>query len=279
MEIVRRNYDSFSALIEDALKPPHKDYPRRTERTSRRVKERYDEFHSCRDFDEAARFAFKWEDGAKRIGDIRGKIGLGKQRKTELRRRPNMPGALMMGDYLAGHPEPYAYAAQVPVNSERKGKSKVVRVLINLACSGGIPVEVMEARGAACLAMVDAIESAGYSAEVTVGSASQYSKGWGEPDKQYEYKCIVKRAGDRLNLNSVAFAIANIDTFRRIIFGAREHRDGIYSAMPVTFDNTDGYDIYVGEAFLNQPQWKSPEASRKWVIETLAAQGIELTEE
>jgi hypothetical protein len=257
-----KRYDSLGGLIEDALKPaPSLGY-----RSSRGYQRG---FHSVPSFEEAATLAFNWQDGVQRMSKIRANIAMGKQWRKVIYRRPNMPGSLMMGDYLAGHPEPYAAIKRKPDDNARKGKSPVVKVFVNLACSASISNDALEARGAAVLALVDAIEAAGYAAEVVVGSHSKVGR------NTYDYRVAVKRAGDKLALNSVAFAMGNPDTFRRFIFGAREAEFSVQSAMPIEWDDIPEDAIHIGcmNTQYGNP-WNSPEGARTWIVQELAKQGI-----
>ena len=256
------NYPSFGALIEDALKPA----PGLSYRGSRGYSEG---FHSVPSFDEAATLAFNWPEGVKRMSAVRANIAQGKAWRKTVYRRPNMPGSLMMGDYLIGHPEPYAAIRRKPENTMRKGKTPVVRVFVNLACSAGISNTSLEARGAAVLAMVDAIEAAGYSAEVVVGAHS------GKGSASYDFRVMVKRASDKLNLNSVAFALGNPDTFRRFIFGAREATLGLQSCSVLEWNDIPEDAIHIGCMNVEYGhKWTTPESSRKWIVSELAKQGI-----
>lgn len=261
MKYVKR-YESLGGLIDDALKPA----PGMYRRPSRGYTPR---FHSVPSFEEAASLAFNWTQGVERMSQIRSAIAMGKQWRKVMGRRPNMPGSLMMGDYLAGHPEPYATIRRKPENTARKGKAPVVRVFVNLACSASIRPAALEARGAAVLAMVDAIESAGLSAEVVVGSHSQVRS------NSYDYQVKVKAAGAPLNVNSVAFAIGNPDTFRRFIFGAREAEYGVSTAMPIEWTDVPADAIHIGcmNTEYGNP-WGTPESSRAWVVSELAKQGV-----
>jgi predicted RNA binding protein YcfA (HicA-like mRNA interferase family) len=257
-----KRYDSLGGLIEDALKPA----PSYVYRGSRGYSPG---FHSIPSFEEAAELAFNWTDGVRRMSKIRADIAQGKQWRKVIYRRPNMPGSLIMGDYLAGHPEPYAAIRRKPDDNARRGKSPVIKVFVNLACSAAISNSALEARGAAVLAMTDAIEAAGYAAEVVVGSHSQVGR------NTYDYRITVKRAGDKLNVNSVAFAMGNPDTFRRFIFGAREAEFEISSATPIEWTDIPKDAIHIGcmnTAFGHK--WKTPEDSRRWIQEQLKAQGI-----
>jgi len=257
-----KRYASLGGLIEDALKPAPSLYRRSSRGYSAG-------FHSVPTFEEAASLAFNWPEGVKRMSAIRAQISQGKQWRKTIYRRPNMPGSLMMGDYIQGHPEPYAAIRRKPENTNRKGKTPVIRVFVNLACSAGISNTSLEARGAAVLAMVDGIEAAGYSAEVVVGSNSQVGR------NTYDYRITVKRAADKLNVNSVAFAMGNPDTFRRFIFGAREAEFGIQGATPIEWRDIPEDAIHIGCMNIEYGhKWTTPESSRAWVIEQLAAQGI-----
>lgn len=257
-----KHYNSLGSLIEDALKPA----PLVSHRSSRGYQEG---FHSLPSFEDAASLAFNWPEGVKRMSKIRANIAMGKQWRKVMYRRPNMPGSLIMGDFIAGHPEPYAAIRRKPADTARKGMGPVVKVFVNVACSSAISATSLEARGSAVLAMVDAIESAGYAAEVVVGSHSRKS------GKTYDYRITVKRASDKLNVNSVAFAIGNPDTFRRFIFGAREAEFGIWNATPIEWLDIPSDAIHVGCMNTEYGHlWETPEQSRQWIVDQLATQGI-----
>jgi hypothetical protein len=144
--------------------------------------------------------AFRWDDGAARVESLRGKISAGVERfRSESYRSATLPGAVSMADYIAGKPKPVI--ARRRTDDTVKGRGKVQRLVLNASASGAIGASVLERRGAAVMALADAIEKRGGRVEIVVALGIRQGV-----DQLHAY-VTVKRASQRLNLNSVAFAM------------------------------------------------------------------------
>ena len=224
---------------------------------------------------DAARLAFGWDDGAARVERTRVAIAAhGLKPRNVSRMREVGPGVVSMGAFLSGHPQPYVIIE--PGNEVRPG-GKIVRIAVNIAASGGIGREVIETRGAAVCAVVDALERAGRRVEVTT------VHGVRNGTARLTYRVRVKGAEDKLNLRTVAFALAHGSYLRRIGFSIMEHESaemrsaigvigGGYGSPAEVEDH--GADVYLGAMSYGDPNFESEDSARAWVRHTLASQGV-----
>lgn len=238
-------------------------------------------WHGTASFDEAKAIAFNWAEGVERIERVKARLSVKSQRtRKKIVAREAGPGVLSMGKFVAGHPQPY-------MNLEddtrvAKGRGKVVKVVVNITASAVVDTEVIERRGAAMLAMLAAMEQAGKRVELTIVSAVT---GTGRSSRSRSEMVVkVKSAQQKLNLNSVAFAVAHPSMLRRFMFAAQERQDEAYRnrfkvgggyGRPTEYEVSDG-TIYLGMMMGFEPQWDSEESASAWVRDTLAAQGINL---
>ena len=102
--------------------------------------------------------------------------------------------------------------------AERKGPGRVVPVVCHVGGQGGVSTDSFARRGAAAIAIIDALESAGYRAEVWICSESTDSHN----GKRFEFRCLIKRAEDALELDRLAFLISSPAVQRRFLFRFRE---------------------------------------------------------
>ena len=99
----------------------------------------------------------------------------------------------------------------------------IVRILTGQGVRSGVENDWVIARGAALLSHVDRLEDAGYSVELAAVHASNYN-GW-----RHETHYTVKRAGEALELDRLAFVLAHPSMHRRMVFSIREQgRDPNY---------------------------------------------------
>lgn len=93
------------------------------------------------------------------------------------------------------------------------GAGRIVRIMIDVAAWGGDSAQGMIRRGAGAIALVDALEQSGRSCEVIACST------WGK-------ECVtlvpVKRAGEALEIDRMAFMLAHPSMERRLMFSAAE---------------------------------------------------------
>jgi hypothetical protein len=89
---------------------------------------------------------------------------------------------------------------------------RVVPVFFNTSCSSAISAENIARKGAAALALVDAIEGSGARVELTIAGA------FVGKSRRLNVQVIAKRAEDPLELDRMAFLMTHPCTFRRLFF-------------------------------------------------------------
>ena len=276
---VEREWNSLTEFLGFALGESAMDS---YSRTSRREESSYGGgWFGTQNMNAAESMAFNWPEGAERVNKMRALVSLGDVRKQkEVVAIRKAPGRLDMGRVMQGHP--YAFQRVIDSDHDQKGTSRnVVDIVLNACVSGGVDTDVIEARGAAMLALAEALEQRGKKVRITVGMANNGGCG-------IDYKIVVKQAGQPLNLNSVAFAVANPSFFRRFIFSAMECESaGVRRSVHVG----SGYGyvgefkpeslpkncIYMGGAdFRKSDQWNNPGVIQEWIKDECRKQGIDI---
>jgi hypothetical protein len=138
---------------------------------------------------------------------------------------------LDVGRLMSGEPEAFGSMQQVEWGG---GQSKVVRVEVNVVCSGGLSPASFAARGAAAAAFADLVESSGRRVEIYALRAASKGGRLSEPDHQIRVK--LKSANEPLDLAKVALAIADPGLYRRAMW-AISANDGVpaSSCSPVAY--------------------------------------------
>jgi len=98
---------------------------------------------------------------------------------------------------------------------------RVVSVIVNIGGNCDVTAETYRNRGAAALAVIDALESAGARVEVTLRQRSKLNKA-----RLYNFAAVVKRAEDVLELDRMAFLLMHASVQRRFMFRLREQSAG-----------------------------------------------------
>jgi hypothetical protein len=121
---------------------------------------------------------------------------------------------------------------------ESPHNGKVLTLILDTALSAYMDKDVMCARGAAVIALVEAFDMCGFQLEIwcehTCGSSRTSTT-----DLFSELVCIA-RAGEPLDINAVMFPLGNTDYRRRIGFGFDE---GTQEAHKFGFSGSNGYGI------------------------------------
>lgn len=262
------NYGEFLALCEQEL-PPFEE--------SRRCapSERWD--LNC-GFAGALKLARDgWPEGRKTISEISEKLDslVGETiRKADI--QWEVTGDFVdIGRYLTGEPECMGQFTEIELPST----GKIVRVMVNLSASAGIDSHDMVKRGAAAVALIDALESCGRQCELFIVSAQTSTYGNGT----HETIVPVKRAGEHMELDRLAFTLAHPANYRRLFFAAWEHessalRDNIGYRRHSNYGNPDRASAFDKECNVIVPHmlWHgNNEATLQWVYSELKKQGIE----
>lgn len=113
---------------------------------------------------------------------------------------PNVPMA------VAGEP-----ACMVTIGEQERATRPYVRFHLSCSASGGISAETIQARGAAVLAWIDALEQAGARCEIMLHFKAKGSHYAG-------FTCLVKRAEEHLDIDRLAYVLVNPAMLRRHAF-------------------------------------------------------------
>jgi hypothetical protein len=120
---------------------------------------------------------------------------------------PTVPAA------VAGDP-----ACMVSFNPDAERQRPVVRLSIKMGGSGNFNQSEFFNFGTAVVAVIDALEGAGYRCEI---EAVNHARSRGN-DSRSTYRLMVKEAQDVVDLDRIAFVFAHAGAFRRLGFAAIE---------------------------------------------------------
>lgn len=171
--------------------------------------------------------------------------------------------------YLAGDPEHMvSYGAHIAAKP-------VIKLVVNVVAAHFVPAEHLINRGSAVVALVDAIESNGNSVELTALEVAEVGKSIAV------YSVALKKAGEVLSIDDIAFGLGHPDMLRRIFFSIME-RDpwtegkgfvsgyGRCSDMP---DECIPWDtVYLGGVKDDKRSYRTPESAMAKVRELYEAQ-------
>jgi len=169
------------------------------------------------DFDEAIELAKNgWPKGRELFADMAGQAALQmKEQRASISfdvagSYPSIPR------YLSGELE-----NMVTSNPELQSVRKIIKIIVGLSVSHSNEDFVIKNRGAAIAGLIDAVEDAGNSVELAV---FHHCEAGGDPTPIRTYTEIeVKKAGEPLDLDLLAFAITHPAVLRRLIFAQTEH--------------------------------------------------------
>jgi hypothetical protein len=236
-------------------------------------------FQACKSFEAADNLArYGWTEGRTSIEAVVTSVGLGSYARVQ-EFVPDVSGAVVdVAAAIAGVPESMLEFVEV----DKRGAGKLIRLVVNCVAHAGIHADTLKRRGAAVLALVDALESAGLVAEVDI-VFFEHSTG------DHVTVVHVKRAGETFDPDRLAYAVAHPDFFRRHIFATWERQapqvrkelgveGGSYGypkdAEDVGFEIAEG-DIYLPRVQDNGGDWANEKTVKAWVLQQLAEQGVE----
>lgn len=184
-----------------------------------------------------------------------------------------------VGSFLSGEPECMGTFVYAPV------EQPVVQIVANVRVNAAVGHDVIETRGLATLALIDALERAGRRCEVIAISAGT---GWGKlGDGPHVERIVLKRPQEQANPGLLAFALSHPAMLRRLLFSfeetlpakVREHFGyggpfgGGYNA-PCEVPKDMRGDVYVTCADFKDGRWRGKDTAEAWVREQLAKQGV-----
>ena len=232
-------------------------------------------------FAEAERLArCGWPEGRERITETREAIKRVLCSKI-IRPEPRMADA---GDeidvpvYLSGEPEHWI---EYPITEAKATGGRIISLGFNLFISSGVAKELFENRGAAMLAMIDALEDGGYRCELNLCMGAACENG----SLSYQMTVPVKQPGDPSELDRLAMVLIHPAMFRRLQFAVGETDTGAcraafgvskYYWLPGRFDEASTMDFFFecmssGE---DNSAWLTPQSSTAEVLRLLKASGL-----
>lgn len=173
---------------------------------------------------------------------------------------------------LIGEPEAWLNTEQVEVQAPALHNLKLV---FNFSTSAGVDSEYIQRRGAAIVALISLLQKTRRSVEVVAGAKSMNR----QTGQFFSMNVTIKKAGDSLDLDKLAFALIHPCFQRRLYFGVQE---AAWEQLPVGYgkiiDLEDKGDIYIGGMNSSTHEFKSNESTEQWILEELKKQGVELKE-
>lgn len=222
MPYIRKDFDSIGDLVREACDESIKiraNLVATSHDTGR------DDFFWTSNFDEAVTLATNgWSDGAARVVARRDGLEpwLAAAKAAKVRQHSyDVTGDYVdVGRHLSGEAECFG----VEIDSEGGNTfGRVVSIRLNQAVSGSVDPEAIAARGVVVLLAVDLLESCGIRCEVILSKGSISSNYSGSVrNLQVDSNVVVKRAGDPVDLDRLAFWIAHPASFRRFGFRINE---------------------------------------------------------
>lgn len=194
----------------------------------------------------------------------------------------NVSGSVVdVGRFCSGEPECFMEFTEKTV----EGPGRIVTITVNMFVSAGIDERTVFLRGAGVLTLVDALEEAGYSVAI---NGRYYMKGKGH-DRHEDFLFPVKRPGEAVESDRLAFVFCHRSMTRRLMFATGEHLKGFrenaghnprgYYGSPVSpMDDKmpEGTTIYLKSLDYERESFSSEANVTAWVLKQLVAQGIEV---
>ena len=154
-----------------------------------------------------------------------------------------------------------------------KDETKFCHIGVNLFYSCGVGHDVINMRGGAICAIVDALESIGYRCEITcVVAATDYD--------QYAMSTVVKNFGDALDLDRLAFITTHPAMFRRVVatnaskFSSFHSRGGF--RCDEKHDINKGFDIYFEQLRGYAEEFRDFNKCEAKILDLLRKQGVDI---
>lgn len=172
---------------------------------------------------------------------------------------------------------------------KRGASSNIIRMVVNITASAGVPTEVIMAKGTMVAALAMLMEYAGVSVEIVAFLGASERDEYRHPDKgrgkALEVYTTIKNAGEALNPMSIAFALAHPAALRRFGFACMEeipNQDfldaiGIPGCYGFACEASHPGDIYIPSAKAGFREWADTGLARKWVMEIMKEQGLVLS--
>lgn len=178
-----------------------------------------------------------------------------------------------IGNYISNDPECFITKEY----DENNKNGKIITIVCSISFSAAISPQTIIQRGAMICALIDAIEYAGYRAEVICNDASsKYASNRDGADKDrgwFEIDVTIKKANQALNRIELAFCLAHPAMLRRIMFSVAEIEGWSDFAANYGYPSkaTNYGDLYIEEVF---SAVVSDDKAIDWIVAELQKLGI-----
>lgn len=220
-----------------------------------------------------------WPDGADAIASITervaGAVALPRYTPVDA---PALACAYDPGAVIAGDPDCWLEPEFVPAPASGAG---VISIVANISASSGISSGVITRRGIAIAALVVALERSGRAVTLDIADAGTRI---GPYERSATRARIHASGAGEIDQRLAVLALTWPGVLRRLWFSLCDQDPAAAAisraAYGVPADTPEGErgDIYIPRMHLSERQWNTPESAVAWVIDTLAAQGVELVE-
>jgi hypothetical protein len=213
-----------------------------------------------------------WPEGMERVRDISLPVMDSIASSTEAVRgrwRWDVQGAdYDVGTYLAGVPECWLDRSAIKTKP-------LITISANIVSSWAIPKEALEMRGAAVVALTQALQTAGYAVRVYAIEGMLPRPG---KRNVWHRVCLTDDKGGPLDMDRLLFALAHPSAARQLGYALGCNAAGVSTGdigWPSDNQNTmppDEWasDIYLHAPYISDTRWNDKESVTKWVTETYA---------
>ncbi len=258
--MAKYHFDTFTAFLEAAKKG------------TAIGKDRYSDGWAGQDavtYPEALKLAENgWPNGRKDVRAIADKLELASHVHRQQIINDVVGDCWDMGKVVTGEPECAMLFESIP---EEQTGVNIIRLVVNTAFNAGFNESLIRARGAAILALVEALELAGKRLEITA-IFSEASGGWREnPD---DVRVVIKHSDETAQDDLIAFALAHPSFSRRFAHLIVGH--GISPGDPADCLNLECCDLYIPACHLSDKRWSSEQSMLNWIKSELAKHGVKL---
>ena len=181
--------------------------------------------------------------------------------------RRDVAGAYFdVGDFLAGEPECFWEQQDEPAKP-------VVEVIVNASMNAAVEADVIRNRGAAAVALCDALANDGYTIDLQVVQVSSKL-----PLQGRMFESVVHFPNNPLDLDAVSYAVSNAGYVRRLGFGLKEMVTGYSNLNPVCFYGMpDDIKPEAGQIYFtssnhrsfSEYDYETPERAARHILEAL----------
>lgn len=161
-----------------------------------------------------------------------------------------------VGAFCSGEPECMFH--NEPSIVEAAGR--IVKIVVNGTASAGVESHSLIRRGVIICALIDALEFAGYSAEVVLFNSCKDNRGGAERNG---FSVPLKLSGEALEMDRLVFAIAHPAMLRRLGFAvwsqnrafvAAQKVGGGHFGIPCDAEGEEQGDLYINTSHLDNAQ-------------------------